>query len=242
MLVKKAVILAAGLGTRFLPFSLYFPKELLPLGSKPALQLILEECEQAGIKEVAVVISKKKQLIRTFCRKYKTNMKISFAYQNVPKGLADAVYKAKSFCGKKPFIVILGDDIIIDENPTKSLIKKFQKTKSSCILTKKVPKSETKKYGILKINKKMQILDLIEKPYKNPPSQYAIVGRYLFTKDIFPAISKTKPGAKNELQLSDSMKILLKKQKIYALALKGKWLTIGDPENYARAQKEFMRL
>ena len=233
-MIKQAIIPLAGLGTRLLPLTSIIPKELLPINGKPGLEYILDECIDAGIKEVIFIISKKKQSIKknfindSFykkiikkkkndkrlkseyikIRKYKKMIK--FVYQNSPKGTGHAVLQCKNLIKSKYFLMLMPDDLIIKHNCSSSLIKLHNKYKSSIIASKKVKKNNVSRWGIFdikKINKKNFIIkDVVEKPSKKEaPSTYAVIGRYILPKKIFKILKKQKPGKNGEIHITDSI-------------------------------------
>ena len=260
-MIKQAIIPLAGLGTRMLPLTSVTPKELLPINGKPNLEYILEECLDAGIKEFIFIISKKKISIKKYffndsfykkiikkkrdkkiIQEYKKIKKyqkmIKFVYQNHPRGTGDAVLKCKKFIKNKFFLVLLPDDLIINQNCSKEMIKLHKTTNASVIATKKVDKKTVSRWGILSFkNKKknyFQIKDVVEKPkIKKAPSNFAIIGRYILTSKIFKEIMKLKPGQGGEIHITDAIKRLLKKNnKFYGNIFKGKYLDCGTLRGY----------
>ena len=213
-MIKQAIIPLAGLGTRLLPLSSVIPKELLPINGKPGLQYILDECIEAGIKEIILIIFKKKNMIKNYfyndkfykriikkkkdrrikdeyrkIRKYKKIIK--FVYQNKPMGTGDAVLKTKKHIKSNFFLMLLPDDLIIKKNCSKSMIKLNKRFNSSIMASMKVNKKDVSRWGIFKLSKKINrsnffIKDVIEKPsIKNSPSNKAVIGRYILPQKIF---------------------------------------------------------
>ena len=241
-LINKAVIPAAGLGTRFLPATKGLPKEMLPIIDKPTILYQVEEAIECGCQEVIIIISpNKEEIIRFFSRdlsyesylkskghddfaelikKIATMAKITFVYQIEQKGLGHAILCAKDVIGDEPFLVILGDDLIVnDDGPSASaqLIKAFEQTNCSVLGVQKVSLEATKKYGIvdpLEIDGRLMLMKgMVEKPKSNPPSLYAALGRYVLTPSIFNLLETQTPGANGEIQLTDALKRL---DKVYA--------------------------
>ena len=258
-MIKTAVIPLAGLGTRMLPLTKALPKELWPLGDKSILEIILDECFDAGIKEVIFVISKKKEVIKNyFKRDYlletkiknnkitlnklkklnKTSQKIKFVYQNNPKGLGHAVLCAKKFIKSNYFLLVLPDDIIINKNCSKELVEINKKQKGSVVALRKVSKKEVKRYGIVAIEnkKKFKISKMVEKPdIKNAPSRYAIIGRYILNSLIFKNLSKQKSGKLGEIQITDALNAMIENENFYGCKFKGKYLDCGTIEGYVNS-------
>ena len=260
-MIKQAIIPLAGLGTRLLPLTSVFAKELLPINGKPGIEYILDECIEAGIKDVIFIISKKKLMIKNYFfndnfykkiikkkkdkriieefRKIKKYQKmIKFVYQNTPKGTGHAVLKCERYIKNKFFLILLPDDLIIKRNCTREMIKLHNKTKGSIIATKKVDKNSVSRWGILSIKKKkknyFQIKDVVEKPsLKKAPSNYAIIGRYILSSEIFREIKKLKPGKGGEIHITDAIKNLIYKGNIFfGNIFKGKYLDCGTINGY----------
>ena len=264
-LINKAVIPAAGLGTRFLPATKGLPKEMLPIIDKPTILYQVEEAIECGCQEVIIIISpNKEEIIRFFSRdlsyesylkskghddfaelikKIATMAKITFVYQIEQKGLGHAILCAKDVIGDEPFLVILGDDLIInDDGPSASaqLIKAFEQTNCSVLGVQKVSLEATKKYGIvdpLEIDGRLMLMKgMVEKPKSNPPSLYAALGRYVLTPNIFNLLETQTPGANGEIQLTDALKRL---DKVYAYDFIGRRYDIGDKFGYVQATIDF---
>jgi len=267
--IKKAIIPAAGLGTRFLPATKALPKEMLPVIDTPAIQYIVEEAVSSGIEEIGIIISEAKPSIEQhfsvdeklenrlkIVKKYEeaemirdiANMvKITFIYQDQPLGLGHAIYCAKDFVGDEDFAVMLGDDIIVNRNgkPVMSqLVKAYEKTHTSILGVQEVPECMVHKYGIVKPlqkqDKLMEINGMIEKPNpQDAPSNCAVLGRYILTNKIFDILKEQKPGKNNEIQLTDSIVTLLNYEKVYACEFEGIRYDIGDKFGYVKATIDF---
>ncbi|KRN12717.1 UTP-glucose-1-phosphate uridylyltransferase [Fructilactobacillus fructivorans] len=254
--VTKAVIPAAGLGTRFLPETKALPKEMLPIVDIPTIQYIVEEAKASGIKDIVIVIGKGKRAIEDHFDSnvmleenlekegkekmlksiQKTNdMNIYFIRQSYPRGLGDAVLTAKSFIGNDPFVVMLGDDLMEDTTPlTKQLMNSYEKTGASTLAVMKVPHKETSKYGVIDPVSEVSdglynVRNFVEKPDpKDAPSDLAIIGRYLLTPQIFDVLEHTKPGKGNEIQLTDAINTLNQTQRVFAHEFKGDRYDTGN--------------
>ncbi|MDF2592759.1 MAG: galU [Clostridia bacterium] len=266
MKIKKAVIPAAGLGTRFLPATKAQPKEMLPIVDKPAIQYIIEEAVESGIEEILIITGRNKGAIEDHFdvsfeietelkqkRKYELLQlvenisklaQIYYTRQKEPKGLGHALLCAKSFVGDEPFAVMLGDDIVDSAVPClKQVIGIFDKYQGSIIGVQEVPRLELNKYGIVsgtEIEKNVYFIkDLIEKPeIDKAPSNMAILGRYIITPKIFKLLEDTKPGINGEVQLTDALKRLLEIEPIYAYMFDGKRYDIGDKLGFLKANIE----
>jgi len=270
MKVKKAVIPAAGMGTRFLPVTKSMPKEMLPLINVPAIHYVVEEAVLSGIDDVIIITGRGKRSIEDYfddspelnmrlkkdgkekllekIRKISSLADVHYIRQKEPKGLPDAILKAEKHIGNEPFAVLLGDDIIKSKKPcTKQLIEVYNKYKSSVLATLKIPIEEIHKYGSIKGEKiynedgKIFLLkDIVEKPTpKKAPSNIASIGRYIFTPEFFDCAKNTKPGINNELQISDTIRLLLEKEKVYTYSFDGKRYDIGDKIGYLQAIIDF---
>ena len=258
-MVKQAIIPLAGLGTRMLPLTKALPKELWPLGSKSILEHILDECFNAGVKEVIFIISKNKNVIKKYFFKNKflenatknkpdilkkliylnrISKKIKFVYQDKPRGLGHAIICAKKYIKSKYFLLLLPDDIIKGKNCSKELITINKKNQSSVLALKQVSKKEVKRYGIAGFSnkKKFKINKMIEKPsITNAPSRYAIIGRYLLNKSIFKFLKKQKKGKLGEIQITDAMNAMLSIESFYGCEFKGKYLDCGTINGYIKS-------
>ena len=256
MNVKKAIIPAAGLGTRFLPATKATAKEMLPIIDKPTIQYIVEEAVDSGIEEILIITGKGKRSIedhfdnapeleQNLLSKNKLDMlamvqetskiNIHFIRQKSPRGLGDAILQAKGFVGNEPFVVLLGDDIVKSKTPcVKQLIEQYNKTQSSIIGVQKVPIEDTNRYGI--IDPESEIADnlysvrgFVEKPsVEKAPSQLAILGRYLLTPEIFSLLETQEAGAGDEIQLTDAIDRLNKTERVLAYEFEGRRYDVGD--------------
>ncbi|WP_028983250.1 UTP--glucose-1-phosphate uridylyltransferase GalU [Sporolactobacillus terrae] len=252
--VRKAVIPAAGLGTRFLPATKALPKEMLPIVNKPTIQYIVEEAVEAGIEDIIIVTGKGKRAIedhfdtayeleQNLIKKNKLDLlekvrepsKIDIHYirQKSPQGLGHAVWCARKFIGDEPFAVLLGDDIVQAETPCiKQLINQYEKTGCSCIGVKEVPENQTHRYGIIdpkaQDGRLFDVRKFVEKPESNPPSNMAIIGRYVLTPEIFDFLDKKEIGAGGEIQLTDAIQKLNELQGVFAYQFEGKRFDVGE--------------
>jgi len=271
-MIKQAIIPLAGLGTRLLPLTSVVPKELLPINGKPGLEYILDECINAGIKEIIFIISTKKQIIKKYFyndiffkkmikkNKKNKNLKIAyskirkikkmikFVYQNSPRGTGDAILKCKKLIKSKYFLMLLPDDLIIKSNCSRSMIKLHKKYNSSIIASKRVKKEDVSRWGIFKLKKFKKnnfiIKDVIEKPsIKSAPSNYAIIGRYILPTKIFKILKKQKPGQNGEIHITDSIRTLIhNKNKFIGHIFNGKYLDCGTMKGYINSSVEISKL
>jgi len=271
-MIKQAIIPLAGLGTRLLPLTSVFAKELLPINGRPGIEYILDECIEAGIKEVVFIISDKKKMIKDYFYKdnfYKNIIKkkkdprilkeykrilrykkmIKFVYQNKPLGTGDAVLKTKKYIKNNFFLMLLPDDLIIKQNCTKSMIKVHNRYKSSIMASMNVNKKTVSRWGIYKINKRLDkknflIDNVIEKPsIKTAPSNKAVIGRYILPKKIFLKLKKQKPGKGGEIHITDAIQSLIKdKEKFIGHNFSGKYLDCGTMEGYIKSTMEIKNL
>lgn len=267
MKVRKAIIPAAGLGTRFLPATKAQPKEMLPIVDTPTIQYIVEEAVSSGIEEILIITGRNKRAIEDHFdksielelelkskNKYEmlelldniTNMaQIHYIRQKEPKGLGHAILCAKTFVGNEPFAVLLGDDIVDSKVPClKQMIDVFNMYKTTILGVQEVDRSDVNKYGIVsgvKIDERLyKVSDLVEKPnIEEAPSNIAILGRYIITPEIFNILENTKPGKNGEIQLTDALKELLKKEAMYAYNFEGKRYDVGDKLGFLQATVEF---
>ncbi|HHQ1133840.1 TPA: UTP--glucose-1-phosphate uridylyltransferase GalU [Listeria innocua] len=267
MKVKKAVIPAAGLGTRFLPATKAMPKEILPIVDKPTIKYIVEEAVESGIEDILIVTGKGKRAIEdhfdsvpelelNLREKNKlellhlieetTNINLHFIRQSKPKGLGDAILQARGFVGNEPFIVMLGDDIVQAKTPcAKQLIQQYEKTHSSIIGVQTVPHEETYRYGIIdpidEYSKNLyNVNGFVEKPDPNEaPSNLAILGRYLLTPQIFDFLETQKPGAGGEIQLTDAINSLNEIQRVFAYDFEGERYDVGDKFGFIKTTMQF---
>ncbi|ROY43815.1 UTP--glucose-1-phosphate uridylyltransferase [Enterococcus casseliflavus] len=267
MNVKKAVIPAAGLGTRFLPATKAMAKEMLPIVDKPTIQFIVEEALQSGIEDILIVTGKAKRPIEdhfdanlelemNLKEKGKTELlklveettdvNLHFIRQSHPKGLGHAVLQARAFVGNEPFVVMLGDDLMEDQVPlTKQLIDNYEKTHASTIAVMDVPHEDTSKYGIIDPGMEVEkglfnVKNCVEKPApENAPSDLAIIGRYLLTPEIFDILANQEPGAGGEIQLTDAIDTLNKTQRVFAHQFTGKRYDVGDKFGFLKTSIEY---
>lgn len=265
--IIKAVIPAAGLGTRFLPITKSMPKEMLPIIDRPVIHYVVDEAIQSGIDDILIISGRKKRAIEDYFdhspeleshlknRKDTDKLKliediyahcsIHYIRQKEPHGLGDAVLLAKKHVGNEPFAVLLGDDILRDKTPcTLQLINSYKKTHSSIIAVQEISEEKISSYGIVKgqrIDSSNYLLeDIIEKPAaKEAPSNLGAIGRYLFTPEIFDCLQEVEPGIGGEIQLTDAVKILLKKQHVYAYRFHGKRFDTGDKIGYIETIIDF---
>ncbi|SDF28454.1 UTP--glucose-1-phosphate uridylyltransferase [Fontibacillus panacisegetis] len=266
MKVRKAIIPAAGLGTRFLPFTKTVPKEMLPVMNKPAIQYIVEEAVAAGIEEIIVITGKNKRSIEDHFDKNtelelhlqstgKLDMlklihqssslaNIHFVRQKKAIGLGDAILAARSFIGNEPFAVLLGD-MITDNSPscTEQLINIYEKQRAPVIAVEQVDPSEIGNYGIV-LGQQMEdrlfrVHTLVEKPKTAIPSNMAIMGRYILEPAIFDILSHTEPGVGTEIQLTDALQSFASEQPIYAYQHHGKLYDVGNNLGYLIASIEW---
>lgn len=266
MAITKAVIPAAGLGTRFLPATKAQPKEMLPIVDKPTIQYIIEEAAASGITDILIITGRNKRAIEDhFDRSIELEMElerkhkdallkeikdisnivnIQYIRQQTPKGLGHAVLCAKNFVGNEPFAVLLGDDVVDSNVPClKQLINVYERYNSTVLGVQQVNWSDVDKYGIVSgevmedgIHK---VKTLFEKPDREiAPSNVAILGRYIITPDIFPILEHTEPGAGLEIQLTDALKELARHKAVYAYEFAGCRYDVGDKLGFLKATVE----
>ncbi len=266
MKVRKAVIPAAGLGTRFLPATKAQPKEMLPIVDKPTIQYIVEEAVAAGIEDIIIISGRGKRAVEDhFDKSYElesmlqqknkmelfkvveriSNMaNIYYVRQKEPKGLGHAIYRAKSFIGNEPFAVMLGDDIVRSEQPCiGQMMDKYIQYGNSVIGVQRVAMSDVSSYGVIGgevvADRLYRINEMVEKPApEKAPSNLAIMGRYIINPEIFGCIERTKPGKNNEIQLTDALAMLLENQDIYAYEFTGKRYDVGNKLGFLKATVE----
>jgi UTP--glucose-1-phosphate uridylyltransferase len=265
--VRKAIIPAAGLGTRFLPATKAMPKEMLPIVDKPTIQYIVEEAMESGIEDIIIVTGKGKRAIEDhfdhafeleqnlldkgkfeLLEKVQETSKmvdIHYIRQKEPKGLGHAVWCARNFIGDEPFAVLLGDDIVQAETPClKQLINEYNRTYSSVIGVKRVPDEETNRYGIIdpieQVGRSYQVRNFVEKPaLGTAPSNLAIIGRYVFTPEIFMFLENQEVGAGGEIQLTDAIQKLNQIQRVFAFEFEGKRYDVGEKLGFIETTIEF---
>lgn len=269
MKIRKAIIPAAGLGTRFLPATKALPKEMLPIVDKPTIQYIVEEAVASGIEDIIIISGRGKRSIEDhFDQTYEledalikknklslfhevqkiTNLaNIHYIRQKEPKGLGHAINCARTFVGNEPFAVLLGDDIVMSEKPClQQLIEVFNRYHSSIVGVQKVSEDEVSQYGIIKpkgseIDENiLNIETLVEKPKKEEaPSQYAILGRYILRPEIFSILNTLPPDSSGEVQLTEAIRILNERQAVYAYQFHGRRYDIGNKLGFIRATIDF---
>lgn len=265
--IRKVIIPAAGLGTRFLPATKAQPKEMLPIVDKPTLQYIIEEAVDSGIEEILIITGKNKKSIEDHFDKSveleleleRTGKKdllqtvknisnlsnIYYIRQKEPRGLGDAIYCAKSFIGNEPFAVMLGDDIVDSKVPClKQIIDIYNEYRTTVLGVQKVNEQEVDKYGIISAkhieDRVYKVKDLIEKPeIDKAPSNIAILGRYIITPEIFSVLESLPPGKDGEVQLTDALKLLSKREAMYAYIFEGKRYDVGDKLGFLEATIDF---
>lgn len=265
--VRKAIVPAAGLGTRFLPATKAMPKEMLPILDKPTIQYIVEEAVASGIEDIIIVTGKTKRAIEDHFDnalelernleekekydllekvRYSSNLaNIHYIRQKEPKGLGHAVWCARSFIGDEPFAVLLGDDIVQNDVPAlKQLIDQYNQTFSSIIGVQQVPDEETYRYGIIdplsNEGRLYQVKNFVEKPKPGTaPSNLAILGRYVLTPEIFHFLDKQKIGAGGEIQLTDAIQDLNKIQRVFAYDFEGERYDVGEKIGFVKTTLEF---
>ncbi|MBF1043935.1 MAG: UTP--glucose-1-phosphate uridylyltransferase GalU [Peptostreptococcus sp.] len=263
--VKKAVIPAAGLGTRFLPATKAQPKEMLPIVDKPTLQYIIEEAVASGVEEILIITGRNKKSIEDHFdksveleleleNKGKTDLleivrgisnmvNIHYIRQKEPKGLGDAIYCARYFIGDEPFAIMLGDDMVDNgQGPPclKQLIDAYETHNASILGVQEVDKENTDKYGIIdgqKLSDNIyKVKALVEKPDPDQaPSNVAILGRYIITPQIFDILGQIPPGKNGEIQLTDALEILKDKEDMYAYVFEGRRYDLGDKLGFLQA-------
>ena len=267
MRIRKAVLPAAGLGTRFLPATKAQPKEMLPIVDKPTIQYVVEEAAASGIEHIIIVTGRGKNAIEDhFDRSLELQIALerkgndgqlkeiqriselaSFYYvrQKEPLGLGHAILVTRALVGNEPFAVLLGDDIIDAEVPClRQMISAFDKYRSSIIAVQQVPREETSSYGIIDHkpveDSVYRIEDLVEKPTPDTaPSDLAIIGRYILTPEIFDALEQTLPDEGGEIQLTNGLRMLLRTQAIYGLAFRGRRYDAGSKLGFLKATVQF---
>jgi len=262
-MIKKAVIPAAGWGTRFLPITKSQPKEMIPIVDTPVIQYVVEEAVASGITDILMIIGKGKRAIEEHfdrslqleesliakkqfdlleqIKKISDLANIHFIWQKEMNGLGDAIRYAKDHTGNEPFAVLLGDTLISGKGDpiTKQLIQVYERYKSSVVALEEVPLEHVHRYGVIKgkkLEKNVLIAeDFIEKPSaKEAPSNLAIASRYIFTPEIFSYLEMTKPGKNDEIQLTDAMREMVKKYAMYGLKFKGTRYDIGNKLDFLK--------
>lgn len=266
MTIKKAIIPAAGLGTRFLPATKAQPKEMLPIVDKPAIQFIIEEAVASGIEDILIITGRNKRAIEDHfdhsvelelileqkgdcehldeIRKISELADIHYVRQKEAKGLGHAIYCGRKFVGNEPFAVLLGDDIVVNPEPClKQLINIYEQVGGNIIGIRSVPREQISSYGVVAskvISPAIhQITDLVEKPSpEQAPSTFAIMGRYILQPEIFDILETTPPGRGGEIQLTDALKELLNHQSITGYEFQGTRYDVGDKLGFLIATVE----
>lgn len=265
--IKKAIIPAAGLGTRFLPATKAMPKEMLPILDKPTIQYIVEEASRAGIEDIIIVTGKHKRAIEDHFdnqkelemvleEKGKTELlekvqystelaNIFYVRQKEQKGLGHAIYSARQFIGDEPFAVLLGDDIVESDTPAiKQLMEVYEETGNSVIGVQEVPESDTHRYGIIdplsKEGRRYEVQKFVEKPKQGTaPSNLAIMGRYVLTPEIFDYLKTQKKGAGNEIQLTDAIERMNNNHQVFAYDFIGNRYDVGEKLGFVKTTIEY---
>ncbi len=268
MKIRKAVIPAAGFGTRFLPATKAMPKEMLPIVDKPTIQYIVEEILASGIEEILIISGHAKRAIEDHfdsspelemhlyehgkMELLKEIQKISaitvhYVRQKHMRGLGDAILCAKTFMDNEPFAVILGDDVVYtDGKPALSqLIDVYDRTGTTVLGCQEVAPEAVSSYGIVKGQatddpRLLKVEDMVEKPAVNEaPSRMAVLGRYIITPDVFPILEETKPGKGGEVQLTDALRVMAHNENVYACAFEGRRYDVGSKEGFLEATVEY---
>ncbi|HEY8350391.1 MAG TPA: UTP--glucose-1-phosphate uridylyltransferase GalU [Clostridia bacterium] len=267
MKIRKAVIPAAGMGTRFLPATKAQPKEMLPIVDKPTIQYIIEEAVASGIEDILIVSGRGKRAIEDhFDKSYEledmlkrkgeeellslvqdiSNLaNVNYVRQKEPRGLGHAIYCARSFIGNEPFAILLGDDIVDSSVPClKQMIDIYEKYNTTVLGVQQVPESEVSKYGIIKgtliEDRVYKVEDMVEKPdIDSAPSNVAILGRYIVTPEVFTHLENASPGKGGEIQLTDALKAMLAANPIHAYDFIGKRYDVGNKLGFLEATVEF---
>lgn len=265
--IKKAIIPAAGLGTRFLPATKAMPKEMLPILDKPTIQYIIEEAARAGIEDIIIVTGRHKRAIEDHFDsqkelemvlkekgksellekvQYSTELaNIFYVRQKEQKGLGHAISSARQFIGNEPFAVLLGDDIVESEVPAvKQLIDVYEETGHSVIGVQEVPEADTHRYGIIdpltKNGRQYEVEKFVEKPAQGTaPSNLAIMGRYVLTPEIFDYLKTQKEGAGNEIQLTDAIERMNNDNQVYAYDFEGERYDVGEKLGFVKTTIEY---
>ena len=266
-MIRKAVIPAAGYGTRFLPATKSQPKEMLPIVDTPVIQYVVEEAVNAGITDILMVIGKGKRAIeehfdRSFqlesqlqaknlndelekIRRISELADIHFVWQKEMKGLGDAIYCARHHVNNEPFAVLLGDTVIDAATPAiGQLLQSYEKVHNPVVLLEEVDRAKVSRYGVIDGNEQepglYRVKDFVEKPsVKEAPSNLVIASRYIFTPDIFGYLEQTKPGKGGEIQITDAMRLMVRKRLMYGRKLNGRRCDIGNKDGFVRTNLEF---
>ena len=266
--IRKAVIPAAGYGTRFLPATKATPKEMLPIVDKPTIQYIVEEALASGIEDILIISGHGKRAIEDHFdsapaleheleRKGKkdlldvlrktTDVNVHYVRQKYMRGLGDAILCARSFVGNEPFAVLLGDDVVYhpEKSALRQLIDIYEERGGSILGCQVVSDAQVSSYGIVAGDatenmRLMRVFDMVEKPsLEEAPSRMAVLGRYIISPEIFAILSDTKPGKGGEIQLTDALKVLAQRENVYAYNFEGKRYDLGDKLGFLKATVEF---
>ncbi|NLE67400.1 MAG: UTP--glucose-1-phosphate uridylyltransferase GalU [Lentisphaerae bacterium] len=266
-MIRKAVIPAAGFGTRFLPAAKSQPKEMLPIVDTPTIQYVVEEAVASGITDILMIIGRGKRAIeehfdRNFdleseleesgkraeldaIRRISNLANVHFVWQKEMNGLGDAVSYARCHIGNEPFALLLGDTIVESDTPvTRQLMKIFERYRESVVALEEVERSKVSRYGVIAgslVSKNLYMIeDFIEKPrIEEAPSTLAIAGRYVFTPDIFDCIARVSRGKNNEIQLTDAMRLMVKSSAMYGVRFKGARYDIGNKMDFIKTNVVF---
>jgi UTP--glucose-1-phosphate uridylyltransferase len=266
-MIRKAVIPAAGFGTRFLPATKSQPKEMLPIVDTPVIQYVVEEAVASGITDILMVIGKGKRAVeehfdRNFqleellktkgrtkelecLRRISEMADIHFVWQKEIKGLGDAIYCARHHVNNEPFVVLLGDTVMDAAVPaTQQLLDVFEEVHNPVVLLEEVAREKVSRYGVIDGKQTTpgiyEIRDFVEKPsVEEAPSNLVVAGRYIFTPDIFGYLEQTPPGKGGEIQITDAMRLMVKNRRMYGRKLEGKRCDIGNKEGFVRTNLEF---
>ncbi|MDY6029518.1 MAG: UTP--glucose-1-phosphate uridylyltransferase GalU [Acidaminococcaceae bacterium] len=264
--ITKAVIPAAGLGTRFLPATKATPKEMLPIVDKPTIQYIVEEALASGIEDILIITGRSKRAVEDHFDaniELELNLeaagktadlemvqriagiRVHYIRQKQPKGLGHAILCAKQFVGNEPFAVLLGDDVVDGSVPAlRQLMDVYDAKGSSVLGVQEVPINKVSSYGIVAVEsteeqRTFKVKDMVEKPAReDAPSRLAVLGRYIITPEIFPILEETAPGRGGEIQLTDALKVLAERQNIYAYNFEGRRYDVGDKQGFLEATVE----
>lgn len=267
MKVRKAIIPAAGLGTRFLPATKAQPKEMLPIVDKPTIQYIIEEAVASGIEEILIITGRNKKCIEDhfdksvelemeleknnkdelleMVRSISDMVDIHYIRQKEPRGLGHAILCARAFVGNEPFAVLLGDDVVDSEVPClKQLMDCYKEYKTTILGVQTVDQEQVNKYGIVDgihiEDRVYKVKKLVEKPsIEEAPSNVAILGRYIITPQIFDILQNTEPGKGGEIQLTDALQTLIENEAMYAYNFEGRRYDVGDKLGFLQATVEF---
>lgn len=266
MKIRKAVIPAAGHGSRMLPATKALPKEMMPIVDKPAIQYIVEELVDSGIEDILIITGRGKRAIEDHFdrnveiyqalqeREDRTMLEtlerieqladIHYVRQKDPLGTGHAIMKARKHIGDEPFAVLYGDDLVVSEKPCiRQMMDQYEKYSSSILAVKEIPKSRIGSYGVIqakKINDVYLVEKLVEKPEPDKaPSNLATLGRYIFEPEIFEFLERIEPAKNGEIQLTDAIQMMIQARAVYACAIEGEWHTVGDLLSYLKTSVSF---